>query len=113
MSEKLRAAGQGRPEGERKVLKMADQRNLSVQSEKAAKSDKSGKPAKKKQPGALSAVKKYLQELRAEFKKIVWPSRQVLVRNTIVTLAMCLFVALFVGLFDLGISAMVKLMLSF
>ena len=67
----------------------------------------------KKQPGALFAVKKYLQELRGEFKKIVWPSRQTLVRNTIVTLVMCLFVALFVGLFDLGISAMVKLMLSF
>lgn len=92
---------------------MAEEKNLSVQSEKAeaTKPDKSGK-SKKKQPRVLPAVKKFFRDSKGEFKKIVWPSRQTLIRNTIVTLAMCFFVALFVGLFDSGISALIMLMLS-
>jgi preprotein translocase subunit SecE len=93
---------------------MAEKKNLSVESEKAeaTKADKTSKPAKKKQPRVLPAVKKFFRDLKGEFKKIIWPTRQTLFRNTIVTLAMCFFVGLFVGLFDLGISAMVRLMLS-
>lgn len=99
---------------------MADKKDLSVQNEnavavknaEAAKSDKSGKPAKKKEARVLPAVKKFFRDLKGEFKKIIWPTRQTLFRNTAVTLAMCLFVGLFVGLFDLGISALIRLLLS-
>jgi len=98
---------------------MADKKDLSVQNEnaeavknaEAAKSDKSGKP-KKKGARVFPAIKKFFRDLKGEFKNIIWPTRQTLFRNTAVTLAMCLFVGLFVGLFDLGISALIKLFLS-
>lgn len=79
---------------------------------KAKKADKSGKPAKKKGPRFGPAVKKFFRDLRGEYRKIIWPTKKTIVRNTSVTVAMCAVIGVFVGLFDLGLSALIRFMLS-
>lgn len=108
---------------------MADEKNLPAEDEfddvdvvesdkaevkdsKAKKADKSGKPAKKKGPGFGPAAKKFFRDLKGEFKKIIWPTKKTIIRNTTATIAMCVIIGVFVGLFDLGLSALIKLMLS-
>lgn len=91
---------------------MADQK-ISAESEKVevTKAVKSGKP-KKKESRFVPSVKKFFRDLKGEFKKIIWPTKQTIVRNTAATLAMCAVIGLFVSLFDLGLSALIKLLLS-
>ncbi|MDD2361715.1 MAG: preprotein translocase subunit SecE [Oscillospiraceae bacterium] len=93
---------------------MADKKINVAESVKknAAKSDKSQKPAKKKDPRSRPSVKKYFRDLKGEFKKIIWPSKNTILRNTAATLAMCAFVGVFVTLFDLGLSALIRLVSS-
>ncbi|MDD2417632.1 MAG: preprotein translocase subunit SecE [Oscillospiraceae bacterium] len=93
---------------------MADKKITVAKSakESAAKSDKSQKPAKKKDPGSRPSVKKYFRDLKGEFKKIIWPTKHTILRNTAATLAMCAVVGVFVTLFDVGLSAFIRLVSS-
>lgn len=69
--------------------------------------------AKEKTAGkGSSRVLKYFRDLKGEFKKITWPTTSAVVRNTLVTLAMCAFVAVIVCLVDFGLSGLVNWMLS-
>ena len=58
-------------------------------------------------------VCKYLRELRSELKKVVWPTPQQVVKNTLVVVACCLVVGVFIWLFDFvagfGIEALISL----
>lgn len=76
----------------------------------AKKSGKSDKKKDKKKTG--SRVLKYFRDLKGEFKKITWPTLSSVVRNTLVTLAMCAFVGVVVSLVDFGLGALVNWMLS-
>lgn len=93
---------------------MADERIEAAESEKAeaAKSDKSSKPAKKKEPRFRPAVKKFFRDFKGEFKKINWPTRQTVLRNTLATLAMCTVIGVFVILFDFGLGALIDLLVK-
>ena len=42
----------------------------------------------------------YLRESRAELKKVQWPNKKEVSRNTIMVIAISLAVAAFLGLFD-------------
>jgi len=79
--------------------------------EKKPAGKKSAKPANKKKQGE-KAVSRYLRELKSEFKKIIWPSRSSLVRNTVVTLIMCAIMGAIISLFDLGLGALINLLMS-
>lgn len=57
-------------------------------------------------------VRKYLRDTRGEFKKIVWPSFNTVLKNTGVVLAMCAVTALVIILADTGLSALIKLLLG-
>ena len=60
--------------------------------EKSKKSDK-------KKPGKIA---KWFKDLRSEFKKVVWPSKQTVVTNTSVVLAVVVLASAIVGLLDAG-----------
>ena len=47
------------------------------------------------------AVCKYFRELKSELKKVVWPTPQQVLKNTLIVIACVLVVGVFVGLFDL------------
>ena len=67
-----------------------------------AKDTKSNKKdAEKDKKGGL---KKYFKELRAELKKVVWPTRQQVINNTGVVLVVMSVVGLFLFAVDTGLS---------
>ena len=58
-------------------------------------------------------VRRYFRELRSELKKVVWPTPQQLLKNTLVVVACVLVVGVFIWLFDLvaqvGITGLIGL----
>ena len=97
---------------------MAEEKKDAVEStvDKSAEKKAAGKGAEKnaksKGPGRGHRFLKFFRDTKGEFKKITWPTFGSVVRNTGVTLAMCAFVGVLVCLFDLGLSSLVRLMLS-
>ena len=58
-------------------------------------------------------VAKYFRELRSELKKVVWPTYQQVLKNTLVVAACVVVVGLFIWLFDFvagaGITGLITL----
>jgi len=69
-------------------------------------------PAKAKKVKKASGFKRYLKELKGEFKKITWPTWSSLCNNTWATIAMCAIVGAIVCVIDFGLDALVNLLLS-
>lgn len=59
-----------------------------------------------------SRIAKYFRELRSELKKVVWPTFQQVVKNTLIVLACVLILGVFIWLFDFvarfGIDALIN-----
>ena len=70
-----------------------------VSSDKADKAKKDNKKSDKK-PGIFARASKWFKDMKAELKKVVWPTRKQTINNTLIVLACVLVVAVFIGLFD-------------
>jgi preprotein translocase subunit SecE len=46
----------------------------------------------------------YLRESKEELRKVVWPSRQVVLRDTVIVVAISLTMAVFFGALDFGLN---------
>jgi preprotein translocase subunit SecE len=57
-------------------------------------------------------VKQFLREFRIEMKKVTWPARKEIVASTGVVLVVVMLISFYLGLADLLLSKMLKLMLS-
>lgn len=57
-------------------------------------------------------TRKFLEEVKAEFKKVSWPTRDQTGKQTGVVLIMVVLIALFLGAVDLGLSELVKLVIG-
>ena len=61
---------------------------------------------------AWGAICRYFRELRSELKKVVWPTPQQVLKNTLVVAACVLCVGIFIWLFDFvaqaGISGLIN-----
>ena len=53
---------------------------------------------------------KFFRDLKGEFRKITWPTMAATSRNTAVTFAMCAIMGVLICLFDLGLSALINLL---
>ena len=57
------------------------------------------------------SIRRYFRELRSELKKVVWPTPQQVLKNTLVVGACVLCVGVFIWLFDfvarIGIDALI------
>ena len=74
----------------------------------AAKDDKNRKSEKKSdKPGLFERIKKFFKSLKAEFKKIVWPNRSQLVKQTIAVLLISLLLGAFIWLIDFGAKSLI------
>ncbi len=62
--------------------------------------DKAEKKPEKKQ-AKKSRKKSYLKSLKAEFKKIVWPDRETVAKQTVVVLLVSLVLGLIIGVMDM------------
>ena len=70
------------------------------------------KKAGEDNPVIPEKVKKFFRDTRGEFKKIVWPGLPAVARNTVATLIMCALVGAIIVVIDLGLSALINLLLG-
>lgn len=89
---------------------MADEIVNSSETEKTEKDAKTSKSANKKGPGLGKRMGKFFRDTKGEFKKIIWPTFPSVVRNTGVTLAMCAVLGVLICVVDIGLSALINLM---
>lgn len=54
----------------------------------------------------------YIRESKEELKKVTWPSRQTVIRHTIVVFTLSIVVAVFLGTLDYGLSYGLELLLN-
>lgn len=81
-----------------------------VQAPSAAMSEKSVG-----QPGAgnlFAKTAEFLREVKVELKKVVWPTRKQTTGTTVVVVIFVFIVAVFLGIFDYSLSALVQAVLT-
>ncbi|MCK9478788.1 MAG: preprotein translocase subunit SecE [Firmicutes bacterium] len=61
--------------------------------------------SKKKRINPLGAITKYFKEVKAELKKVVWPTFAQIKNNTIIVIISLIFVGGVIWVFDLGFAA--------
>ena len=78
----------------------------------AAKKDKSAKKAKDKKPGFFDRLKRWFREMKSELKKVVWPNKQTVVKNTGTVLLCSAIIGAFIWVFDFVSVSLVQMILS-
>lgn len=79
--------------------------------EKAAKKS-TDKPTKEKKPGFFSRIGRWLKELKAELKKVTWPTWKQTLNNTWVVILCVVVVGIFIWVFDAVSSGVVNALIS-
>ena len=69
-----------------------------------------GEPGKIK--GTIDKGVQFLREVKIELKKVVWPSRKQTIGSTIVVLILTMIISLFLGVVDLGLSSIIRVVLQ-
>lgn len=64
-----------------------------------------------KEPGFIEKSQVFLREVKAELKKVVWPSKNQTVASTVVVIVLVIIVSSFLGLFDLGLKGLIRMVL--
>ena len=62
--------------------------------------------------GPIQKVSQFLKEVRFELKRVTWPSRKETVAGTMVVLIIVFIAASFLGIVDIGLSKLMRLVLS-
>lgn len=57
-----------------------------------------------KKANVLQRTTRFVREVRMELKKVVWPTRQQLVNNTLIVFAACLIIGTIVWIADAGLG---------
>jgi preprotein translocase subunit SecE len=94
-----------------------------VSAKAKVKESTESKPAKKRKAaakvslkdrttGAIDTVSQFLREVRVELSKVTWPTRKDTLASTSVVLVIVILIAAFLGLVDLGLSKIMRLVLS-
>ena len=58
---------------------------------------------------STSRIKKYIREVKAELKKVIWPTKPELVSYAGIVFVTVLFVAILIWLLDAGFAKLLKL----
>ncbi|RUA08841.1 MAG: preprotein translocase subunit SecE [Fusobacteria bacterium] len=58
-------------------------------------------------------MKTLLQEVKSEYKKVVWPNKDEIVKSTLLVAAMSIGVSIYVGAFDVVASRILKMIGTF
>ena len=61
---------------------------------------------------SIAELSQYLKDSKGEMKKVTWPSRKATIGLTWVVLVVVLVISLYLGVVDLGLSKLVKFVLS-
>ena len=72
-----------------------------------------GKPASgKTEKNILEKSIQFLREVKVELKKVTWPSKKQTVGSTVVVLILVIIVSFFLGIVDVGLSSLVRVVLQ-
>ena len=75
-----------------------------AKSEKPAKAEKAAQKDKKDKVGFFTNIAKFFRDYKSEFKKLVWPSRQQLLKNCAVVFTSIVVCGAVLALLDFGFS---------
>ena len=78
---------------------------------KVAKTTDKKAVAKKSEKKRKFNIVKTFRDMRAELKKVTWPSKKELIRQSVVVVVFVLILTIVVGLMDAGLSALLKLVI--
>lgn len=82
--------------------KVSDEAPIDSSEKNAGKQDKKSKAksgdgkSKKASQKPKKSIVKYFKDVKAEFKKVVWPTPKATTKNTVVVLIVCALAALFI-----------------
>jgi preprotein translocase subunit SecE len=65
-------------------------------------------PASEPADNAMTRAVQFLREVKIELKKVTWPTRKQTMGSTLVVIVLVMIISLFLGLVDLGLSAVVR-----
>jgi preprotein translocase subunit SecE len=72
--------------------------------------------AKSESPGKVKGVVdqsvQFLREVKVELKKVAWPSKKQTMGSTVVVLILVFIISAFLGIVDMGLSGLVRLVLQ-
>jgi preprotein translocase subunit SecE len=87
---------------------------VAVAESKPAKKRKAvAKPSvKERTSGTIDTITQFLREVRIELSKVTWPTRKDTIASTSVVLVIVILIAAFLGIVDLGLSRLMRILLS-
>jgi preprotein translocase subunit SecE len=62
-----------------------------------------------KKPNIFMKLVKFAKEVRSELKKVLWPTRNQVINNTIIVLLVCLLVGGVIWIFDAALGYVYRL----
>jgi preprotein translocase subunit SecE len=62
--------------------------------------------------GIIEKVIQFFREVRIEIKKISWPQRNETIASTSIVIIIVLVIGLFLGIVDVGLARIIKIILS-
>ena len=60
----------------------------------------------------LNKVKRFLREAKVELKKVTWPTPKEALASTSVVIVVVIIVSIFLGVVDLGLTKIIRLVLG-
>ena len=73
-------------------------------------------PTKSESTGKIKGIVdqsiQFLREVKVELKKVAWPSRKQTIGSTAVVLILVFIISAFLGIVDMGLSGLVRLVLQ-
>ena len=67
---------------------------------------------KAKKPGLFARIGKWFRELESECRKIVWPTREQTINNTLVVLASVVIIGIFIWVLDIVFGLGIQTLLT-
>ena len=62
--------------------------------------------------GLFRSIQQFFGEVRGEFARVSWPTREATMTSTAVVVVVTLTIAIYLGLIDLGLSRALKLIIG-
>ncbi len=60
----------------------------------------------------IQKIRKFIADVRAEFRKVTWPTRDQTIKQTGVVLVLVAITSVFLGVVDFGLSELYKLIMG-
>ena len=85
-----------------------------TKAKKTALTRKSSKPIKagSGKQNIIDKSLQFLREVKVELKKVTWPSRKQAIGSTVVVLILAMIISLFLGVVDMGLSGLIRVILN-